>query len=135
MVARDVELKEEQNVRVLVVVEDEPDVRLIIKLHLRTDPRLKVAGEASDAASAIELARTEAPGLIILDHQIEGDIMGLDAAPLLKEAAPNAKILLFTAFDLRREATSSPFVDAFVSKRDFKDLLPVVRQLLDLEPI
>ena len=122
-------------VRVLVVVEDEPDMRLLIRLNLTTDPRIVVAGEASTAAEALEFARTTSPGLIILDHQIDGDVMGLDAAPLLKEAAPRAKILLFTAFDLEAEASANPFIDDFLSKKDLGRLLPVAQRLLDLEPL
>ena len=39
--------------------------------------------------------------------------MGLEAAPMLKEAAPHAKILLFTAFDMAHEAANEPAIDAF----------------------
>ncbi|HVF12477.1 MAG TPA: response regulator [Actinomycetota bacterium] len=122
-------------VHILVVVEDEPDIRVLIRINLTLDPRLIVEGEASNAEDAIELARSTQPGLIILDHQLEGPMMGLDAAPLLKEAAPHAKILLFTAFDLEAEAEASPFVDAFLSKSKFANLLEVVHQMLGLEPL
>ncbi len=122
----------EKKVHVLVVVEDEPDVRMLIRVNLEVDPRIVLDGEASSAAEAIEMARKSTPGLIILDHQIEGEIMGLDAAPLLKEVAPNAKILLFTAFDLEKEASASASIDTFLSKRDFARLLPVVQQMLGL---
>lgn len=124
-----------ETVRVLVVVEDEPDMRMLIRVNLTADPRIVVAGEASSAAEALELAQTTSPGLIILDHQIDGDVMGLDAAPLLKEAAPQAKILLFTAFDLEEEASSNPFIDDFLPKKDLGSLLPVAQQLLGLEPL
>lgn len=121
--------------RVLVVVEDEPDMRMLIRLNLTADPRIVVAGEASTAEEAVELARTTSPGLIILDHQIDGEVMGLEAASLLKGAAPHAKILLFTAFDLDAEAAANPFVDDFLSKTDFALLLPVTQRLLGLEPL
>lgn len=129
------ERKMGQTVQVLVVIEDEPDIRVLIKVNLTADPRILVAGEASNAADAIELARSRSPGLIILDHQLEGNVMGLDAAPLLKEAAPEAKILLFTAFDLETEAAASPFIDAFLSKAKFGSLLSVAQRLLGLEPL
>lgn len=118
---------------VLVVVEDEPDMRAMIRAVLAADPRIEVLGEAACAAEAIEAARTLDPGLIILDHQIEGDIMGIQAAPLLKEVAPNAKILLFTAFDMRSEAEAEPAIDGFLSKSDVGRLLPTVRRLLGLD--
>ncbi len=121
--------------RVLVVVEDEVDIRLLIRMTLIDDPRIELFGEASTAREAIELARSAMPGLIILDHSIDGDIMGLQAAPLLKDAAPNAKILLFTAFDLSKEAAAEPAVDAFLSKAHMDRLLPTVQQMLGLPPL
>lgn len=124
-----------EKMRVFVVVEDEPDMRVLVRLKLTVDPRITVAGEVGSLEEALELAQSIKPGLIILDHQIEGDVMGLDAAPLLKDAAPNAKILLFTAFDLETEATSSPFIDEFLSKKHLENLLAVAQRLLGLEPL
>lgn len=121
--------------RVLVIVEDEADVRWLIRLTLLEDPRLEIFGEAATARDAIELARQGQPGLIILDHSIDGDIMGLDAAPLLREAAPEAKILLFSAFDLEREAAGEPAIDEFLLKTHIDRLLPTVHHLLGLPPL
>ena len=121
-----------ERVKVFVVVEDEPDMRALIGLMLGRDPRLELVGEASSAAEAIAILDTCEPGLIVLDHGIEGDIMGLEAAPLLKAKAPQAKILLFTAFDMRREASLEPAVDEFLRKDRIGDLLPTVQRLLGL---
>ena len=119
-------------VRVLMLVEDEEDIRLVIQLQLMGDPRIEVAGEAASAEEAIELAKTMEPGLIILDHSIDGEIMGLQAAPLIKAAAPDAKILLFTAFDLKREAEAENAIDGFLSKSDLQKLLVTVQRMLGL---
>jgi DNA-binding NarL/FixJ family response regulator len=119
-------------VKVFVVVEDEPDMRALIALTLGRDSRLELMGEAASAAEALALLDSMEPGLIVLDHGIEGDLMGLDAAPLLKAKAPQAKILLFTAFDMRREATAEPAVDEFLRKDRIGDLLPTVQRLLGL---
>lgn len=120
--------------KVLMVVEDDLDMRLIIRITLEADPRLQIVGEAGTAEEAIEIARNENPGLIILDNSLEGEMTGLDAAPILKDAAPQAKILLFTAYDLRTEAKREPAIDAFLRKDHLKDLLPVILRLLDLAP-
>jgi DNA-binding NarL/FixJ family response regulator len=122
----------EDKVRLLVVVEDEVDIRLLIRMTLMADSRIELFGEASSAREAIELAKVASPGLIILDHSIEGDLMGLDAAPLLKQVAPEAKILLFTAFDLAREAAAEPAVDMYLSKAHLDRLLPTVQRMLGL---
>jgi DNA-binding NarL/FixJ family response regulator len=119
-------------VRVLVIVEDEPDMRLMIRAILGADPRIEVVGEAASAGEAIEVARSVDPGLIILDHSIEGDLMGLQAAPLIKRAAPLAKILLFSAFDLKKESQAEPAIDEFLGKSDVAQLLPTVQRMLGL---
>lgn len=120
--------------KVLMVVEDDLDMRLIIRITLETDPRLQIVGEAGTAEEAIEIARSENPGLIILDNSLEGEMTGLEAAPILKDVAPHAKVLLFTAYDLRSEAKREPAIDAFLRKDHLKDLLPVILRLLDLTP-
>ena len=119
--------------RVLVIVEDEEDMRRMIRAILRVDPRIEICGEATNAADAIEAARTLDPGLVILDHSIEGDVMGLEAAPLIKKVAPDTKILLFSAFDMRKEADAEPAVDEFLSKTDVGKLLATVQRLVGLD--
>ena len=121
--------------KILVVVEDDADIRFLIKLTLRSDDRIEITGEAATAAEAVELARTEQPGLIILDHYIEGTVMGLDAVPELKAVAPSAKILLFSSHDLSAEVARQPLVDRFLRKDLMSELLPTVQALLELEPV
>ena len=121
-------------VRILVIVEDEADMRMMIRALLTTDPRIEIVGEATTAAQAIEIARSVDPGLIVLDHSIDGDVMGLEAAPMLKDVAPRAKILLFSAFDLKKEAAAEPAIDEFLSKSDVRKLLATVQRLLELPP-
>lgn len=121
--------------KVLVIVEDEEDMRRLILDLLLQDPRLEILGQASSADEAVELARSTQPGLIILDHLIDGPVTGLSAAPLLKAAAPMAKVLLFSAYDLRREARRERAVDAFLRKDDPSKLLPTAQRLLGLEPV
>jgi DNA-binding NarL/FixJ family response regulator len=120
--------------KVLVVVEDDTDMRLLIELTLGSDDRLDIVGGCATATDAITQARESQPDLIILDHFIEGEIMGLDAAPALKEAAPSASILLFTSHDLEVEARRSPAIDRFLLKRDISDLMPTVQEMLGLAP-
>jgi DNA-binding NarL/FixJ family response regulator len=120
--------------KILVVVEDDADIHFLISLMLRADGRLEIMGEAATADEAVALARTEQPGLIILDHYIEGTVMGLDAVPALKEVAPASKILLFSSHDLSAEVARQPLVDGFLRKDRMDDLLPTVQHLLELEP-
>lgn len=119
----------------LVLVEDDPDYRLLIRVALGVDPRFEMSGEARSVEGGIELAREAHPRLIILDHNLEGEMIGLSAAPQLKAAAPNSKILLFSAYDLEAEARREPAVDAYVRKDEIGKLLPTAQRLLGLEPV
>jgi CheY-like chemotaxis protein len=120
---------------VLVVVEDDVQMQMLIELNLSVDSRLGVSGTATTAAEAVELALQRQPELIVLDHFINGDTMGLEAAPALKRAAPAAKILLFTSHDLRVEAEREPAVDDYLPKTRITELLRRVQSLLGIEPM
>lgn len=119
--------------RVLTVVEDDVGMRVLIQELLSDDDRLDMTPAAATLDEAVELARTTQPALVILDHYIEGDIMGLEAAPMLKKAAPDCKILLFTSHDLTVEASREPAIDDILLKRNFDKLLPTVQALLGLD--
>jgi DNA-binding NarL/FixJ family response regulator len=115
------------------IVEDEPDMRLLIRLALTRDGRLEPVGEASSAAEAFDLLSTASPELIVLDHSIEGDVTGLEAAPMLKQRADGAKILLFTAHDMAREAAAEPAIDGYLRKDRIDQLLVTVQEMLGLD--
>lgn len=117
----------------LAIVEDDEDIRILERTLLSMDPRIEIVGEATSAEEALELARS-APDtdLIILDHQLEGRMTGLEAAPVLKQLCPQAKILLFTNQDLRREAEASSAIDEYLPKRDIGVFLKTVQAMLDL---
>jgi len=116
--------------KVLVVVEDDPDVQFLIETVFSMDDRFVVAAVASSAEDALEMARTTDPGIVVLDHALAGALTGIEAAPLFKEVAPNAKIILFTAHaELRHPAADEPAIDAFLLKTDSAQLLTLAQTL------
>jgi DNA-binding NarL/FixJ family response regulator len=119
----------------LVAVEDDPNIVLLIQLAFSPDKRFTVRGGAPSASAGIELVGEVQPALIILDHFIDGPITGLRAAPDLKLAAPDAKILLFTSHDLRVEVEREPAVDGYLSKNELFNLPDTVRGLLGTAPV
>jgi DNA-binding NarL/FixJ family response regulator len=122
-------------VRVVVVVEDDPDVQFLIESVFARDDRFSVTGVAASAEDALEVARTTEPGITVLDHGLAGALTGLEAAPLLKAVAPNVKIILFTAHvELRDPAADEPAIDAFLLKTDISKLLPLAQRLTGLDP-
>src|SRR2546430_6268633 len=119
----------------LIVVDDDPDIRMLVRAVIGGDQRVEVTGEAVSAGEAIELAESMDPQLILLDHSLEGETTGLKAAPALKAAAPNAKILLFTAYDMSADAKKEPAVDGFLRKDQVAKLVPAIERLLGLDTV
>ncbi len=119
---------------VLVVVDDEPHMVALVRLLLSADPRLEVDAEAATAQEAIRLVGRTKSDVVILDHFLEGELLGLEAAPLIRAASPGTKILLFSSHDLAVEARREPAVDLFLTKKNVAELLPAVQKLLHLDP-
>ena len=119
--------------KVLVVVEDEPDLCMLVRASFALDPSFEVDGEASTAAAAVTLAEDLQPDLIVLDNQLGEEMTGMRAAPLLKAAAPGAVVILFSASEeLRVPAKDDPNIDAFLLKTDVGRLVALARELLAL---
>ena len=120
--------------RSVILVEDDPDMRLLMRLCLRPDPRIRIDAHATNALDAIALAAALEPDLIVLDHGLEGERKGLETAPALKRGAPSSKVLLCSTVDLAEDARAEPTVDGFLRKDHVRDLLPTVQRMLGLEP-
>lgn len=90
----------------VVVADDDADMRLLLTTALRRDGRFEVVGEAADGDAAIAAAADLAPDLVLLDLGMPGR-GGLEALPLLREAAPTSRIVVVSGFPGDRlEATS-----------------------------
>lgn len=114
----------------VLVVEDDPDIQLLVAAVLSMDPRFSIAGGAASAEEGIELARSIQPGLIVLDHGLAGELTGIDAAPRFKEVAPEAKTILFTArAELRLRVGDELVIDALLLKTDVNQLLHLAQRL------
>jgi DNA-binding NarL/FixJ family response regulator len=119
--------------KILVVVEDDPDVRFLIETIFSMDSRFALANVAESAEDALEAVRTDQPDIIVLDQGLAGPLTGLEAAPRLKQVAPNGKIILFTAHaELKTRADENPDIDGFLLKTESAQLLPLAQALTGL---
>lgn len=103
-------------VRVLVV-DDTPDVRMLLRLTLETDGRFEIVGEAENGAEAIDRAAELKPDLVVLDRHMP-ILDGVQALPSLRRVCPDTVILLFTAHadDETRQLAVSSGADQVWSK-------------------
>ncbi|MEU9128482.1 response regulator transcription factor [Kitasatospora sp. NPDC048540] len=86
-------------IRVLVA-DDEPLIRAGIRLILGSAEDIEVVAEAADGRQALELARTHAVDVVLLDIQMPV-LDGLSALAELPRAAPGARALILTTFGER----------------------------------
>jgi DNA-binding NarL/FixJ family response regulator len=79
----------------VLIVDDHPLTRDALSALL-TQHDFSVVGVAADGEQAIAAARELQPDLILLDLSMPG-IGGLEALPLLREAAPGCEVVMLTA--------------------------------------
>ncbi|HEX4868234.1 MAG TPA: response regulator transcription factor [Acidimicrobiales bacterium] len=117
-------------IRVLIV-DDEPDMRLLLRSMLGIDQRFEVAGEADNGAEGIELFESLRPDVVILDHRMPV-LGGLDAAERILRDHPGQAIVLLSAYidvALRDDALALG-VRQVVGKQELMDLGPHLLQAI-----
>lgn len=88
-----------QIVKVLVA-DDHPVVRKGLQSCLAREERLKVVGEATTGEEAVEKALKLRPDVVLMDISMPG-MSGLDATQVLRERAPNIKVLVLSVHNNR----------------------------------
>lgn len=108
----------------VLIVDDSDDVRDFLHLLFTTEG-FEVVGDAKDAADATRAAGELQPDLIVLDYLMPY-INGDTAAEMLRSAAPNSRILGFSA------ALGSPdWADVYLPKERIGDVLRVAGELME----
>ena len=112
----------------VVIVDDQEDMRVLLRLQLKRDRRFIVVGEASDGVEAIALAEREQPDLIILDRQMPR-LGGMEAIPEIRRRSPHSSIVLYTAntdprmYQAALDAGALDVLDKVGASRGFVDQL------------
>ena len=114
----------EMAIRVLIV-DDVPEMRLLLRMAIDRHGGFEVVGEASDGREAIDLARDEQPDLILLDLAMP--VMdGLQAIPRVYEVSSGSRILVLSAFasDVMADQAISLCAMGFIEKgRSAKEIM------------
>ncbi|MBT2506661.1 response regulator transcription factor [Streptomyces sp. ISL-98] len=84
----------------VVIADDEPLIRAGIRMILTSDRGIEVVAEAANGREAVELARSHAADVVLLDLQMP--VMdGLTALAELGRAVPAARVIVLTTFGER----------------------------------
>jgi DNA-binding NarL/FixJ family response regulator len=93
----------------VLLVDDDPDWRLLVRLALESDSTLAVVGEAGDGHEAVEVAAHCRPDLVLLDCSMpRAD--AFDGLPGLRATCPGALVILLSGHEpshLRLAASSA----------------------------
>jgi len=115
----------------VLVVDDEADVRLLLRHALRRRRDVEVVGEAADGNEAVELAATLGPDVIVLD-QMMPEMSGTDALPYLRQAAASAYIVFHSSLSataLDKALGTRDGADSYVPKGHTAELLALIDRL------
>ncbi|GAA1765057.1 response regulator [Agromyces humatus] len=83
----------------VLLVDDQPLIRLGFRMVLESEPDLEVVGEADDGAQAVALATELAPDVVIMDVRMPG-MDGIAATGRIVARTATTRVLIVTTFDL-----------------------------------
>lgn len=105
----------------ILLVDDQPLLRMGFRLILEGEPDLQVVGEASDGAEAVTQVAALTPDVVLMDVRMPG-MDGLQATRAVADSGSSAKIIILTTFDLDEYAFSG--LQAGASAFLLKDVAP-----------
>ena len=115
--------------RRVLIVDDEPDIRMLAVSALRHSEEFVVVAEAADGHQAIEAAMTHQPDLVLLDIAMP-ELNGIAALATIKAVSPASVIIVLTAYpaETRAEQAFTHGADAYMEKNDLvNELIPARR--------
>lgn len=117
----------------VLVVDDEADLRALVRLTLEFEDDLRVIATAANPEEAVRAAAEVRPDLVILDQMLGGRVTGLQVADTLRAEHPDARVIIFSAADDAIDLREGR-VDAFVPKMDINELPAIIRSLRAPDP-
>jgi DNA-binding NarL/FixJ family response regulator len=83
----------------ILLVDDEPLLRLGFRLVLESQPDLTVIGEAADGAAAVARTTELDPDVVLMDVRMPG-VDGITATREIVRDCPRSRVLILTTFDV-----------------------------------
>ena len=113
----------DRSVRILIA-DDQPIIRMMVRSTLETVPHFEVCAEAVDGAQAIEQAQKLKPDVVVLNVTMPV-LNGFDAAREIKAILPETAIVILSSHADQRfvEAAKKIGVRAYIAKSKAGDAL------------
>ena len=108
----------------VLIVDDTPDLRLLLQLSLSRYEGVTVVAEAEDGQQGVDLALEHQPDVVLLDLAMPR-MDGLQALPLIRNNAPATRVVVLSGFDEARMAATATAAgaDAYLRKGASPEIL------------
>ena len=120
------------SIRVLLV-DDEPDMRMLLRLTLERTGDIEIVGEASSGVEAIAQLESLTADVVLLDYMMPGGLDGIETAArvLATGGTDTPRFVLFTAWatqELSKQAAEVG-IHGFLSKDEFAHVADTIREV------
>ena len=112
----------------IVVVDDDRLVTSSLKTIIETDPAIQVEGIGNNGLEAIDLFEQLQPDILLIDIRMD-QMNGIDAAKVILERHPDAKILFLTTFSDDAYIIQALKIGAkgYLLKQNFESIIPSLK--------
>ena len=83
----------------VLLVDDQPLLRMGFRLILEGEDDLRIVGEASDGAEAVRLVREHNPDVVLMDVRMPV-LDGIEATRVITDSGACSRIIILTTFDV-----------------------------------
>jgi CheY-like chemotaxis protein len=118
----------------VLVVDDEEDVRLLLRIQLEGNG-FEVAAEAADGEQALQACREELPDAVILDLLMPV-VNGFETIPRMRREFPNLAIIAYTAVagDFVRNEMARLHIPLVLKTANFRPIQLAIEQAMAQMP-
>jgi DNA-binding NarL/FixJ family response regulator len=120
----------------VLLVDDVPEVRQMVKMRLALEPDIAVVGECDNGGTALDLIKDLKPDVVLMDIKMP-QVDGISGLQSLQDEKLNVPVIILSIYDdvVTRSQAREAGAQAFVAKQDAeKELIEAIRSAVNPTP-